>query len=113
MKHINLYLLFYKSHCENVRRPPPVSAFSFSQSLPDLHDKHCGFLLWDVDMLCYLIRFAMPLTRFLFVSTGFCSPASFSVWIAPSHLAACYGFRSLLLPQGDFHPMEKYLHTNS
>ncbi len=74
---------------ESNPRPPPVSTLSFCQFLPDLHDKHFGFLLWDVDMLCYLIRLAMPHIRFMFFSTGFCSPASFSVWITPNHLAAC------------------------
>jgi len=74
---------------ESNPRSPPVSTLSFCQSLPDLHDKRYGFLLWDVDMLCYLIRLAMPRIRFMFFSTGFCSPASFSAWIAPNHLAAC------------------------
>ncbi len=40
---------------ESNPRPPPVNALSYGQSLPDLHDKHYGFLLWDIDMLCYLI----------------------------------------------------------
>jgi hypothetical protein len=74
---------------ESNPRPPPVNALSYGQSLPDLHDKHYGFLLWDVDTLCYLIRLAMPRIRFMFFSTGFCSPASFSAWITPNHLAAC------------------------
>jgi hypothetical protein len=28
--------------------------------------------------------------QFLFVSTDRCSPASFTAWIAPNQLAACY-----------------------
>jgi len=43
-----------------------------------------------------LVPLVMPLMQFpeksgqaLFVSTGICSPAYFSAWITPNHLAAC------------------------
>jgi CheY-like chemotaxis protein len=44
--------------------------------------------LW-VGKMCLLIPLAMPHMQFLFVSTGICSLAYFSAWIAPNHLATC------------------------
>ena len=43
----------------------------------------------DVGEMCHLIRHKQPLMQFLFVSTDLCSPAYFSAWVAPNHLAAC------------------------
>ena len=70
-------------------RPPPVRAFSFGQSLLNLHNKHFSALHRDVDMLCCLILFTMPHIQFLSVSTDFCSLASFSLNLAVNDLATC------------------------
>lgn len=40
------------------------------------------------DMMCCLTPLIQPLMRFLFVGTGFCSPASFRPRITPGALAA-------------------------
>jgi hypothetical protein len=41
------------------------------------------------DMLCHLTHTSQPLMRFLFVSTNFCSPASFRLRLTADALAAC------------------------
>jgi len=43
----------------------------------------------NVSMNGYLIQLIKPCMQFLFISTDLCSPAYFSAWITPNHLAAC------------------------
>jgi len=66
-------------------RSPQVRADSFLQSLLDLLQNDITLL--DVTMMCLLVLILQPLIQFLFVSTGFCSLASFNVYLAVNHLA--------------------------
>src|SRR6056297_2537476 len=67
---------------------PRVRVPSFPRCLPYLLDEPSPFGVSDVAMMCLLIQFIKPLIRFLFVSTGFCSPASFRLAVTCNALSA-------------------------
>jgi len=68
-----------------VRASPGKSMFF--QPIPDTSTEK-RLLATGFAMMCLLTLSILPRMYFLFVGTGFCSPASFTAWITPNQLAA-------------------------